>query len=79
MNLEDRLRKAEEKAATRHRPNSGPLVVIVYPDTCAGDPRIDGRGTMTVSQADAYRRDLAARRAGKGPLFIHLDAQDINL
>jgi ABC-type Fe2+-enterobactin transport system substrate-binding protein len=67
VSLSERLRKLESVAQRIKRP-SGPMVVLVYPDTAAGHPNLN-KTNMTQSQADAYREELA-ERGQAGPLFI---------
>jgi hypothetical protein len=67
VSLSERLRKLESVAQRIKRP-SGPLVVLVYPDTAAGHPNLN-ESNMTESQAAAYRDELAERNQ-VGPLFI---------
>jgi ABC-type Fe2+-enterobactin transport system substrate-binding protein len=67
VSLSERLRKLESVAQRIKRP-SGPLVVLVYPDTAAGHPNLN-ESNMTQSQA-ARLRDELAERGQAGPLFI---------
>jgi hypothetical protein len=66
-NIDSRLTKLEQAARSIKGP-LGPLVVLVYPDECAGHPNLN-ESNMTESQAAAYRDELAERNQA-GPLFI---------
>jgi hypothetical protein len=78
VSMSERLRRLEEKAAVRNRQNAGPVVILVFPDSTAGRPEIDGFHKMTQSQADAYRSELA-ERGQRGPIFISFSARDLDL